>query len=56
MVYFVQDYNSLLCVHVVFQLYLSKEQVKKEVELKNEALKQQTSMQQLLHMKSKVSY
>ncbi|CAB4300492.1 unnamed protein product [Prunus armeniaca] len=35
------------------ELYLSKEQVKKEVELKNEALKQQTSMQQLLHMKSK---
>ncbi|XP_021807968.1 uncharacterized protein LOC110751769 isoform X2 [Prunus avium] len=35
------------------ELYLSKEQVKKEVELKNEALKQQTSMQQLFHMKSK---
>ncbi|BBG97585.1 RING/U-box superfamily protein [Prunus dulcis] len=29
------------------------QEVKKEVELKNEALKQQTSMQQLLHMKSK---
>jgi hypothetical protein len=41
----------------LFQLSLCKEQAKKEVaNLKNEALKQQTSMQQMLQMRTEVNY
>lgn len=49
------------CIHVVlnqivlFQLQFCQDEVKKEVGLRNEAMKQKTSMSQLLNLKSEVN-
>lgn len=46
----------ILMRHFLLQLCLCKEQVQKEMSMKNEALKQLVSSQQLLHMKTEVNF
>lgn len=40
---------------VLFQLHICQDEVKKEVGLRNEAVKQKALMSQMLHLKSEVN-